>query len=714
MKSSYLSSPKIPKGLLSALAFLASFIVLVFLFPKEGKFRYEYQLFTPWLHENLIAPYDFPINKLPEELAAERDSISRNKRPYFLRDEALGRAKVEDLRSDFGKKWQEALDALAADDPKAAEKAFPEARGAELAQALSDFMGQLYSVGVIGPVEQHLPDWKPGIPVVVLKDNIAQSVTFEELYTVEEAYAEILADIDLFFAKDTGSRVFFLLKSINYYEFIKPNLLFDQATTQREFQGQLESISLTSGLVVEGQKIVLTGEIVDLEVFRILESLKARYETELGLGSTFGMILLGHSIMVALALALLLGFLLEYHRESFHNFKHAAFLLSMMVGFVAVGSMVINKDFFSLFLVPFAILPIIVRTFFTVNMAFILHSLTVLLVGFMAPNGFEFVFMQFTVGYVALFSMSNSYKRGRLFAAAAATVVAYALVFLAISLVQQGEWANIQWPAMLWFLGNGLLMLSSYPLIYLFEKAFGFLSELTLVELSDYNQPLLRRMAQEAPGTFQHSMQVANLAEHATREIGGNALLVRAGALYHDIGKMANPLFFTENQQQGVNPHDKLEFDESAQIIIEHVSKGVEMAQREKLPEAIVQFIRTHHGTSKVLFFYRSFRNKHPDKEIDIEKFSYKGPRPFSKETAVLMMADSVEAASKSLRVFNEDSLTELIENIINAQIKEGQFDMADITFKDITTVKAVFLEKLQSIYRSRIAYPEEKKSKAE
>jgi putative nucleotidyltransferase with HDIG domain len=332
--------------------------------------------------------------------------------------------------------------------------------------------------------------------------------------------------------------------------------------------------------------------------------------------------------------------------------------------------------------------------------------ITILLVGFFVPNGFEFVLLNIVAGMVALISLTDAYRRSKLIITAASVILTYSVIYFGIGLVQEGRLAQIDYRYFSWFGVNGLLILISYPLIYMFEKIFGFTSDATLMELSDTNQPLLRKLAEQAPGTFQHSLQVANLAEDAVFHIGGNPLMVRAGALYHDIGKMDEPLYYIENQSNNINPHDNLEFEESARIIIDHVRKGVELAKKNKLPEAIVNFIRTHHGTTTVQYFYRSFLRKYPEAEVDVKQFSYPGPKPFSKETAIVMMADSVEAASRSLNSINEAAIEKLVENIITSQMTDEQYNDAQITFKDITTIKEVFKKRLQNMYHVRITYP--------
>ncbi len=373
---------------------------------------------------------------------------------------------------------------------------------------------------------------------------------------------------------------------------------------------------------------------------------------------------------------------------------------------VLVASTTFKFNLVSIYLLPFAILPIILKTFYDSRLALFIHIITILLIGFFAPNSFEFVFLNVVAGMVAIISLTNVYRRSKLVVTSLYVIAAYSVIYLGIALVQEGNLASIEWKYFRLFGVNGILVMISYPLIYMFEKTFGFMSDATLMELSDTNQPLLRKLAEVAPGTFQHSLQVANLAEDAVFQVGGNPLLVRAGALYHDIGKMEEPLYYIENQTSSINPHDNLEFEQSARIIIDHVRKGVDLAKKNKLPEAIIDFIRTHHGTTTVQYFYRSYLRKYPEADVDVRKFSYPGPRPGSRETAIVMMADSVEAASRSLKEITENTLDKLVDSIIGNQMREEQYNDAQITFKEITTIREVFKRRLRNIYHARISYP--------
>jgi len=458
--------------------------------------------------------------------------------------------------------------------------------------------------------------------------------------------------------------------------------------------------------VQSGERIISRGEIVTDEKFRILESLKRESETKLGLSDRMNISMLGKVMLAMISMVILYLFLYNFRRAVLQKFQDTIFILLLILLTATLASLTIRQGVLSIYVLPFAIVPIMIRTFFDSRLALFVHLLTVLVIGFWAPNSFEFVFLNIIAGIVAIFSLTNSYRRGILFQTSVSIAIIYSAVYFAFSVIQEGNLRTIDYRPFLWFGGNGLLILTSYPLIFIFEKTFGFISESTLFELSDSNQPLLRKLSEKAPGTFQHSLQVANLAEEVVYEIGGNSLLIRTGALYHDIGKMTEPLFFIENHTVDFNPHDDLEFEKSAEIIIGHVTKGIEIARKYKLPEPVIDFIRTHHGTTLVQYFYRSFLKKHPSQEADISRFSYPGPKPFTRETAIVMMADSVEASSRSLKVKNEESLKELVNFIINEQIRIGQFDNAQITLSEITQIKEILISKLINIHHIRIEYP--------
>jgi cyclic-di-AMP phosphodiesterase PgpH len=690
-----------------ALLFIISVIVIVLLFPREGKFKYEFQKGKPWMHETLIAPFDFPIYKSDKQIQIEKDSLLKLFSPFFVFDSS----ELETERDRFSLFYQQKTDEFIA---KIFSKSNNELQKNTFINNANDFkefsiqlLSKVYSKGIIDISEIAENSVENG-QIIILKDKMAENYSITDFYTQKTAYEYAISSMDKYL-KDNKVIIQYpdFYKSVNLYEFIEPNIFYDQKTSEIVKATLLKNLSNSKGMVQEGERIITKGDVIDTRVHRILESLKHDFESKMGSSFHFQIILLGQIIFVIACFTVLFLFLFNFRKDILQNSLKTLFILMVVLIIVSIASVTLRISTNSIYIVPFALVPIIIKTFYDSRLALFIHIITVLLVGFFAPNGFEFVFLNFIAGIVAIFSLTNLYRRGKLFLSSALVILTYSFVYFGMAITQEGNFANIEWQNFIFFAFNGALVLSSYPLIYIFEKIFGFLSDVTLMELSDTNQKLLRELAEKAPGTFQHSIQVANLAEEAIIKVGGNPLLVRTGALYHDIGKLTEPIYFIENQRTGFNPHDMHEFDESADIIIDHVKGGVELARKHKLPEKLIDFIRTHHGTGKVQYFYRSYIKKFPNKDIDISKFSYPGPKPMSKETAVLMMADSVEAASRSLTDYTDKTIDNLVETIINNQINDGQFDNAEVTFKDVTTIKAIFKDKIANIYHARIKYPE-------
>jgi putative nucleotidyltransferase with HDIG domain len=419
--------------------------------------------------------------------------------------------------------------------------------------------------------------------------------------------------------------------------------------------------------------------------------------------------ILGQLLIVSARFLILFLFLYHFRREVLDSFLKTLFILILLLVFVALARIVIMLPGISVYLIPLALIPIIIRTFYDPRLALFILLVTLMITGFIVPNSFEFIFLNFLGSVVVIFTLTNTYRRAKLFFSASMVFLTFSLVYFGIGIIQEGDVNEINWSNYAWFAGNSVLLLLSYPLIYLFEKTFGFLSDATLFELCDTNQPLLRELAEKAPGSFQHSMQVANLAEEAARNVGANPLLVRAGALYHDIGKVAGSEYFTENQSEQFNPHDGLEPEKSAEIIIGHIKRGLDLAKKHSLPQQIIDFIRTHQGTTRAYYFYRQYKDRYPEREINPGDFTYPGPRPFTKEQAILMMADAVEASSRSLKEYSEEKIRKLVDSIIDNQMEEGQFTLAPITFRDISRIKETFVSRLNTIYHARIEYPDKK-----
>lgn len=675
--------PEIYKGLL----LIAAIAIIVYIFPKQGKFKYEFQSLKgkPWYHEDLIAPFDFAIKKSPEELAAERADIIKNSKPYYKYNYNIVNDRKSQLFKEFKDKWEDKK------NKKAREKTIAFAKRV---------IDSIYNKGIIEQTD--IIENKPGdYSIYVLYNNIAEEHELKDFYTITSAYEYMQEQL-----KHNENLVDVNFISPLLENAIAHSLSYDKATTDKVLKQALDDISPSRDIILKDQRIISKGEIIDAEKYQLLQSLKWEYEEQAGGTGSYLFILIGQTLIVTLCLAVLITFLAVFRNDIFLDNAKISFILILIILQVLMTRLAVDSQSFSIYLLPFCVLPIIVRVFYDTRIALFVHLITILIVSFMAPNRFEFAFIQMISGMIAIFSFVNMYNRSQIFISAAFIFLTYSIAYTGITIIQEGGTDVLTWYDFAWFGVSALLTLFSYPLIFLFEKIFGFISDVSLLELSDTNGKLLRELASRAPGTFQHSLQVANLAEDAIYSIGGNALLARTGALYHDIGKMEMPIYFIENQANGVNPHEDMNFDESAAIIIGHVIKGVEIAKKNNLPEQIIDFIRTHHGTTITTYFYRSFQNAFPEEQVNIEKFRYPGPIPFSKETAVLMMADSVEAASRSLKKYDAESIDNLVEMVINKQIEQSQFINADITFKDINKLKKIFKKKLMNIYHLRVEYP--------
>jgi hypothetical protein len=692
---------------------MAAMAIVVYIFPRQGKFQYEYAKGKPWRHATLIAPFDFAIHKTQAELKIERENALQNFKPFFTFHSDRQNDYIETFEGEYTKDKAKLISKYPfLSNPLPGNTEFNIFSG--LRAHTKKVLLNIFEKGIIS-----LPDEYQGKPssmvVMVIKDNFAEPHELGEFYTYQQAYSHLSAELSKYLNQRTTTppeNIDRFISDLQLNRYLESNLNYELERTEQEKQVLLQNLSLTSGIVVSGQRIIDTGELITEETGKILDSLKLEYEASLGMGASQYFILLGQGLIVALLFIIIFFFLYFFRKDVYNKLSSVLFLLLMVVSMISLAQVAYKAESFPIYIIPFAILPIIIRIFFDSRLAFFLHVTTILMAAFFAPNSFEFVIMQIPAGLTAMFSLYRMVRRSQLVRAALLIILTYSLFYAGLLLWQEGDISRVDHKMFLQFIINGGLLLLVYPLIYIFEKLFGFLSDVTLVELSDTNHPVLRRLAEKAPGTFQHSIQVGNLAQEAVYKIGGNPLLVRAGAMYHDIGKLGSPIFFTENQNNGLNPHDKMPYDESAQIVIHHIENGIKMAHKEKLPRQIIDFIATHQGTMKTKYFYNSFVNQNPEEEVDISMFSYPGPTPFTKETAVLMMADSVEAASRSLKSFTDDEIDKLVENIINTQIAEDQFIEAPITFKEISQVKDIFKQKLKNIYHARIEYPELKKKK--
>ena len=540
------------------------------------------------------------------------------------------------------------------------------------------------------------------IAIRLVDKNVATSRFIDQLYTVKEAY-EYLLNADTTHYKKK------ILQQCNLNDYITPNLVYDEEKSEAAQKDLLSNISWANGFVLNGQKIIDRGEIVDEQTYNILESLRKEWEKRSDSVQEKRLTLAGQILYVGIFLFCFMAYLELFRADYYERKGTLTLLFALIVFFPVLSSIMVEQNLSSIYVVPFAMIPIIVRVFLDSRTAFMAHVTIILLCSITLRFPHEFILLQVVAGMVAIYSLRELSQRSQLLRTALVVFISYALLYFAFELIHEDDLTKLNTRMYIYFMINGILLLFAYPLLFLLEKIFGFTSDVTLVELSNINNSLLREMSEVAPGTFQHSLQMANLAAAAANKIGGKSQLVRTGALYHDIGKMVNPAFFTENQS-GVNPHKSLSYEQSAQVIISHITDGLKLAEKHNLPKVIKDFISTHHGRGLTKYFYISYKNEHPDEEVDQEKFRYPGPNPFTKEQAVLMMADSVEAASRSLPEYTEESISTLVDKIIDTQVSEGYFKECPITLKDIATVKALFKEKLKTMYHTRISYPELRK----
>ena len=662
--------------------FISTTFLIVYLFPKSGKFKYNFEKGKPWQSENLYAPFDFAIKKTEDEIQSEKNEIKENATLYFNLDSSVKEIVVEDYKNEFK---LELPDSIVKKDK---EKLF---------DLGLDLLNNLYSFGVLSEDYDFSKDKK----VVILEGRTEkQTIKFSDLV----AQGDIKNTINNLLIKESLIQFITPYTSL-FFEIIEPNVSYDKAFTEKVLQSDLEKVAFTRGSVERETLIISKGEVVEGNKYQVLKSLESEYESQVWTKSNYNWILFAYTLLVSLALLMLLLFLRKYRMAIFENNTKVTFIFFNVFLMVLITTLVVNYNSQYIYVVPICILPLVLKAFFDARLGLFAHVITVLLLGSIVPNSYEYMFLQIIAGIVTILTVSELYKRANLFISVGQITLIYIIAYFAFFVIHEGSIETLKLETFGWFVLCGLATLFVQPLIYAYEKLFGLVSDVSLLELSDTNTKLLKELSNKAPGTFHHSLNVANLAEASANEIGANAMLVRVGALYHDVGKMNNPTYFTENQSTGINPHDELSSKESAKIIIDHVINGIEIAKKYNLPDRVIDFIRTHHGTSLVYYFYK--KEKEFDKSIDKKLFTYPGPKPFSKETAILMMCDSVEAASKSLKEPTSIKIDAFVENIINKQMSEDQFLNANITFKEIQSIKKVLKHKLANIYHLRIEYPE-------
>ncbi|MFY9242862.1 MAG: HDIG domain-containing metalloprotein [Polaribacter sp.] len=667
--------------------FLIATIAIVYLFPKGGQFKYDFNNGQLWKYDNLYAPFDFAIQKTEDEIKKEKKEINTNAKLYFNYDLEI----VSNVKQSFKNKISE----LKPNDSISNDKL------RTFQYIGNNIIENVYDVGFLEIISENRVSEKDEI-IALKKGNEVQDVLFKNLLISKDVLSIISNKLNGVSSAYNRKLFLNLLAGI-----IKPNVFYDENLTNKIIENSVGNISYTKGKVTTGELIILKGDIVEGKKLAILNSLKSESESQIWTDSNYNWIVFGYTILVSLALLMLLLFLHKYRIEIYNNNNKVTFIFFNVFAIIFIQTLVIKYNSDYLYIVPLSILPIILKAFFDARLGLFTHVLTVLLLGYIVPNSFEFIYLHIIAGIVTILTVSELYKRANLFISVAQITLIYMVTYFAFSIIKEGNASQINLDYFILFAVNGLLSFLSIILIYIYEKVFGLVSDVTLLELSNTNTKLLRDLNEKAPGTFQHSMQVANLAEAAANEIGANSMLVRTGALYHDIGKMLNPMYFIENQSTGVNPHNDLSPRDSSKIIIDHVIKGVELAKKNNLPDRIIDFIRTHHGTSSTYYFYKKEQEMNPDTTVDFKKFKYKGPIPFSKETAILMMCDAAEAASKSLKSPTAQTINDLIEKIISKQMADNQFLNSDITFREIQIIKKVIKKKLMNIYHLRIEYPE-------
>ena len=670
--------------LYKSLIFIATVSVIVYFLPNEGKFNYQFDINKPWKYGLLQASFDFPIYKNDMQVQKEQDSILATYQPYFHIEKNVEKEMIERLREDYNKTLRHSLP------------------GTDYIRYIERMLKEMYRNGIIAGNDLTRMEEDSITAIRTVEQNTATSRPVGQLYTVKDAY-EYLLNADTTHYKKK------VLQQCNLNNYITPNLIYDEAKSEAAQKDLLSNISYANGFVLNGQKIIDRGEIVNEQTYNILESLRKEWEKRSDSLQEKRLTLAGQILYVGIFLFCFMVYLDLFRADYYERKGSLSLLFALIVLFPVIASVMVSQSLSSIYIVPFAMIPIIVRIFLDSRTAFMAHVTIILLCSITLRFPHEFILLQVVAGMVSIYSLRELSQRSQLLRTALVVFASYALLYFAFELIHEDDLTKLNTRMYIYFMINGILLLFAYPLLFILEKTFGFTSNVTLVELSNNNNSLLREMSEIAPGTFQHSLQMANLAAEAANKIGAKSQLVRTGALYHDIGKMVNPAFFTENQS-GVNPHKSLNYEQSAQVIISHITDGLKLAEKHNLPKVIKDFISTHHGRGLTKYFYISYKNEHPDEEVDAEKFRYPGPNPFTKEQAILMMADSVEAASRSLPEYTEESIGTLVDKIIDAQVAEGFFKECPITFKDIALVKALFKEKLKTMYHTRISYPELKK----
>ena len=659
--------------------FVAVVVIISLFLPREKSISIDFSEGKPWRYEQLTAPFDFAVAKSDAALERERAEVLAAQRPYFAKEASVGVSAVDSFSAFYHRELNYIV-------------------SGKLQQKIVDQLGRIYSNGIIG--SNDLDRLKDDSAIMLIEQHRAKPVKVDELYTVQRAYESLMQ-------LDTARWGRYALQHSNLNDYIIPNIRYDALKSEAARRDALNAISPTSGVILKGQKIIGSGEMIDATLYQVLVSYRNELNKRID-GQSIQMTFIGQVLLIILFIGAFVVYLFNYRRNYLFERNKLLFLATQLVIFPLIASWIMTKGG-ALMIIPFAMAPVMISVFLDSRTAFMAHLVITLVCSIAVPDPFIFVLLQLTAGIAAVYSLTELTERSQIFRVALIATLCYCFVYFGYELITKSSLMAFNRGIFVHFLLNGVLLLFTYPLMLLYEKLFRFTSDVTLMELSNFNIKLLRQLSENAPGTFQHSIQVSNLAAAAANKIGASSLLVRTGAMYHDIGKLENPIFFTENQG-GTNPHACLPYEQSARIIIDHVHDGLRLAEKHHLPKVIRDFIRTHHGLSKAKYFYISYKNEHPGMEVDESLFTYPGPNPHSMETAILMMADAVEAASRSLPEYTEENISSLVDRIIDGQVSEGYFAQCPITFKDISDIKSVFKEKLRTIYHTRITYPELKK----
>lgn len=659
---------------------LGTVAIIVWFMPRDNKPNFKMDVNKVWLYNDLNAQFDFPVYKTDSLVQAERAEVLRDFAPYYIYHEDVA-VRQEKLFAEHLQKHFHGF-------------------GYHFQRVMTSCLSKVYSMGIVDTKEPLTQVADSAQMIRRIDDKDVTQVSAIQVFTPRQAYEYIQHAPELVVYRE-------VLKEIDLNNFLEPNLTYDEDRSESARLDLLNSIPLAVGVVQSGQKIVSQGEVVTEQTYQILLSYEKEMDRRSETDSAFNFMLIGEALFVLMIITLFMIYLSIYRKDFFDQMRYVGMLFTLLIIATLMASLLVSHSLLHVYILPFAIVPIFVRVFMDSRTAVMTHLTVVLICASILQKPLEFITVEMIAGLTAVFSLRELSSRSQLFWTAILTSATAMVTNLAIFMIRHNDFSQIDDNEYVYLAICGIVIFCSYPLLYLFEKFFGFISDITLIELSDMNKDLLRRMSEVAPGTFQHSIQVGNLAAEIARKIGGNPQLVRTGALYHDIGKMQNPIYFTENQSGGISPHDTLTYIESAQMIVSHVTEGLKLADKYNLPVQIRDLIATHHGLGKAKYFYIKYKNEYPDQPVDELLFTYPGPNPFTKEQAILMMADGVEAASRSLPDYTEQSIRQLVNKLIDGMNDDGYFRDCPITYRDIQYAKTVLIEKLKTIYHTRISYPE-------